>query len=281
MPAPAPAPQVVQPSSPATASNNQIVLPKAPSTDVPHPSTAQAMPAPAPAPAPQVARQLPPPANPVVTPQAMPHNTIANIKKDANGIHNTNKQTAVIHANTTRPSISGGKVDQEREKLVTEELLDLTLYDDNAQVLAEMSFKQYSKLFNIDHGVYAISARDRMEDIQMFIENRHHYLVDVDTTVDAENMKYALLDSVINGNVSDARTILDNYALLQSRDKYGNNLLSIAAIQNDADMAVFLLARGVDMYAVNYNMEDPMYISQYLNNDAVGSVLNAAVFLPK
>jgi hypothetical protein len=163
-------------------------------------------------------------------------------------------------------------VDPDRQRFIEEEELSLLRDSDPAMYSPEMSFREYLDLHKSTNSKES-GFKDDAEDALVY------RVVKEDEREGGLLMYGDLAESVARGRVDDARVIIDNSELLQSRDRDGNNLLAISSFANQPNMTRFLLARGVDMYSVNNELENPRMIAERLGYTQVLRVLKKAPLL--
>jgi ankyrin repeat protein len=69
---------------------------------------------------------------------------------------------------------------------------------------------------------------------------------------------------------------MNNFPLLQATDSNGNTLLHLAATDNNYQLVKFLIMRGVNLTALNNNVETALTISEMENNQAISNILKQA-----
>jgi len=81
-------------------------------------------------------------------------------------------------------------------------------------------------------------------------------------------------NAIENDDLDLLRALLDNYNLLNIRNKNGYGLLSYAALHNKIDIVRFLIKRGANVSETNSYKETPLMIAIKNNNTAIVKVLD-------
>ncbi len=82
-----------------------------------------------------------------------------------------------------------------------------------------------------------------------------------------------IFDSVSNGNEEAVRGLLDNFNLLNSQDKQGNNLLVSAINSNNNNIARMLIYRGIYLDQVNNDGVTPLIFAARNGNSELVALL--------
>lgn len=81
-------------------------------------------------------------------------------------------------------------------------------------------------------------------------------------------------NSIENDDLDLLRALLDNYNILNIKNKNGYGLLSYAALHNKIDIVRFLIRRGTDINETNENKETPLGIAARNNNTTIVKILD-------
>jgi len=176
----------------------------------------------------------------------------------------------------------------EHSKFIQDELVMFLIPDDDvvlgkvtpASDLEVMSGKEYINLFWQGYD-YAVNAPKDYETEIFITTYNHHYVNYARFPMSTAEAKEAAFDGVVHGNLDNVRTMLDNYQILQTYDKYGNNLLIEAVEMNDVVIAKLLLLRGIDLYRVNNKGESALSISKEYGTESMRNLIGDAVFFGK
>lgn len=216
--------------------------------------------------------------------------TNAAIEPSEQNNEQSKKQANTPIANTTTHSTEKAQTkEQKNTNLVDEddhancinnEAIMLTIRDDDvvlgevtpASRIDDMTAQEYIHKFWDDYNASSNDNLSRKRDITLFVDGRNTYRTLNDMNL--EDIKNDLFESIKKNRIDDARTILDNAPLLQSRDKNGANLLGVAVLTNDTDVAKFLLHRGVNMNAMDYQGNTPFNIAEDVGHLKMQRLLN-------
>ena len=160
-------------------------------------------------------------------------------------------------------------MDLELQKFVQDEVQMLYVRDDDVILgvltinakFANMGYSEYLTIYS-KYRDY-IKNLGRGEEIKKFVE--YSSKIDGNDTPDLSD-KYLLNAAImaIEGRKIDPlRVLADNYKIMNLTDEDGNNLLHIAVLRDDAAMTKWLIMRGADVNAVNYDSISPKDIAEY------------------
>ncbi len=141
--------------------------------------------------------------------------------------------------------------------------------------LRQMSGSQYLK-------EYEQSFDDEMQlgrraDIEMFKTSLDFHEPGTYTdSMQIDEASAQAFDAVSRSNLSDLRTLIDNYPILQMRDERGDTMLHVATDDDQAHVARLLLIRGIDLRAMNHEGENAASLAR---DPEMSDLLDSAMLL--
>lgn len=171
-------------------------------------------------------------------------------------------------------------------KFISDEAIVFTLSDDEVELgeltatakISQMPAYDYIKLFWKNHE----TPRDKMykRDVDLFLAMYEtHPSEAYDGAMNYDEASNQAFDAASGGKLSDLRAIISYYSVLQMRDARGNNMLGVAIESDNLEVARFLLIRGIDLHATNYEGYDAFSIARDESNEDASALLDKARFL--
>ncbi len=173
-------------------------------------------------------------------------------------------------------------VDPELEKFVQNEMGMLSVPDDDVVLgvvttdskFLHMGYSQYLSLYR----KYRESVKRAGQFIETtaFIDGRRR-IDGNDTPILANGALFrAAVNNIQYSKVDDIRVLADNYKLLDLVDDQGNSLLHVAAFQDNTAITKWLIMRGANVNAMNYDTITAKDIAEYEQYWDVFNLLDAA-----
>lgn len=86
----------------------------------------------------------------------------------------------------------------------------------------------------------------------------------------------AIRQEIINSNLTDLRTLDDNYEIIDLADEDGNTALHIASYENNAAITKWLIMRGAMLHPINEGALTPMEIAGFKGNWQIFDMIERA-----
>lgn len=174
---------------------------------------------------------------------------------------------------------------EDRKSFISDESTMLLLEDDDIVLgkittnayLESLHGKEYINLFwkNYISGV----EQKRSHITDSFIRKYEFAHKGIDATVlSNREAKKLAFEAIRRDNLEDLRVLVDNYPILQSYNKNGNNMLMTAIEFDNISISKFLLIRGVDLFLVNRDGDNILSIARESNDPDMERIINNAMF---
>ncbi len=175
-----------------------------------------------------------------------------------------------------------------QQKFIQDEMVMFLIPDDDIVLgkltteaaLKEREGKEYIHLFWKGYEYYDKEMEDYETEIFITTYN-HHYVNYARFPLSINEATDVAFNAIVSSNIDNLRTMLDNYPILQSYNKYGDSLLIEAVEMNDLPLAKLLLMRGAYIDPVNNKGESALFISEKYGTDSMYQLMQDAVFTGK
>lgn len=207
---------------------------------------------------------------------------IVKASKESVAISHNNKtvaQDVIVRNEPIKPEPT-----PEQLKFANDEATVLLLANDDV-VLGEVTDKAKISLMNAQSFVDLLYKDIELDNeikphkkILDFIRQYNKIFPDK-TTSDKETMEQIYDEAVTavnKENISDLKTLIDNYLILQLTNSDGQSLLHIAAINGNYTSAKYLIMKGININRPDYEGYTATIYAQKSNNDSIYKLLTRA-----
>lgn len=171
------------------------------------------------------------------------------------------------------------KIDQKLMRFVRDESIFILFKDDDiieGKLSKRAEFEQMTglKYLALYHeNEKKLAGEKRAKQMEEFIEARSVY---ANVHLSDSYLKKAMKNEVRKSNLSNLRTLDDNYEIIDMVDDDGNTLLHLATYEDNPSIAKWLIMRGAHLSAVNTQSLTPMDIAGGKRNWQIFEMLERA-----
>lgn len=178
--------------------------------------------------------------------------------------------------------------DQDRLYFVNAESVMLLLEDDDV-VLGKLTKKAYldslhgKDYINLFLKTYVSQMESKKAHMMDSFIRKYEFLHegrDASVLSEQEAKKLAF-EALKRDNIDDLRIFINNYPILQSYDRNGNNMLMLAIELDNVPISKFLLIKGADLFGQNSDGESILSISRESGDPVMQRIINDAMFIGK
>lgn len=140
----------------------------------------------------------------------------------------------------------------------------------------------FEKILFLEHVDKSPQERAKIKQIKRFLNTNYKTQILPDEAYEdvgipkpfyLNQLRTWVFDAVHNSDLRTLRALLDNYNLINIKNRDGTGLLSYALMHNNNRIAKFLIRRGADIKEVNKDNNTPLNIAARNNNEIMVNIL--------